>query len=152
MFVEYNPNPLSKRAGDCVIRAVTKVMDIDWDKAYLGIIMQGYSLKDMPSINHVWGQYLKEHGFSRHAIPDTCPECYTIADFASEHKTGKYILATGSHVVAVVDGDYYDTWDSGEEVPMYYFEKEEEAWQDNGETTQVEPVTPPTRRRARQTA
>jgi hypothetical protein len=98
----------------------------------------------MPSINHVWGQFLKENSFSRHAIPDSCPDCYTIADFANEHKTGKYILATGSHVVAVVDGDYYDTWDSGEEVPMYFFEKEEEAWQDNGETTEA---MPPTRRR-----
>lgn len=145
MFVEYNPNPLSKRAGDCVIRAVTIVMDIDWDKAYLGIVMKGYALKDMPSINHVWGQFLKENGFSRHAIPDSCPDCYTISDFAEEHKKGKYILATGSHVVAVVDGDYYDTWDSGEEVPMYYFKQEEEqAWQDNGETTEA---MPPTRRR-----
>ena len=150
MFVKYNPNPLSKRAGDCVIRAVTKVMDIDWDKAYLGIVMKGYALKDMPSINHVWGQFLKENGFSRHAIPDSCPDCYTIADFANEHKTGKYILATGSHVVAVVDGDYYDTWDSGEEVPMYYFKQEEEqAWQDNGETTAAMPTT---RRRQRPTA
>jgi hypothetical protein len=28
-------------------------------------------------------------------------------------------------VVAVVDGDYYDTWDCGDEVPVYYFEREE---------------------------
>lgn len=134
MYVEYNPNPLSKKAGDCTVRAVAKVLDIDWDEAYLGIVMQGYALKDMPSINHVWGQYLKEKGFTRHAIPDTCPDCYNVADFAEEHKSGKYILSTGSHVVAVVDGNYYDTWDSGQEVPMYYFEKGAEAWQDNGAT------------------
>ena len=94
--------------------------------------------------NYVWGNLLLRNGYTRHSLPNTCPDCYTISDFANEHKTGKYILATGSHVVGVVDGDYYDTWDSGEEVPMYYFEKEEEAWQDNGETTEV---MPPTRRR-----
>jgi len=34
------------------------------------------------------------------------------------------ILATGTHVIAVGDGNYYDTWDSGQEVPIYYWRKE----------------------------
>ena len=125
MYVEYNPNPLGRHAGDCAVRAIAKVLDVDWDEAYLGIVMKGYAVKDMPSINHVWGQYLKARGFSRHAIPNTCPDCYTVADFEQEHGSGKYILATGSHVVAVVDGNYYDSWDSGAEIPLYYFEKED---------------------------
>lgn len=125
MWKEYNPNPANKRAGDCVIRAITKILDIDWEEAYLGVALQGFVEKDMPSINHVWGSYLKHKGFKRHIIPDTCPDCYTINDFANEHPKGAYILATGSHVVAVVDGSYYDTFDSGEETPMYYFERGE---------------------------
>ena len=28
------------------------------------------------------------------------------------------------HVVTVQDGKYYDTWDSGNEIPVYYWEKE----------------------------
>ena len=27
------------------------------------------------------------------------------------------------HVIAVENGDYYDNWDSGDEVPIYYWER-----------------------------
>ena len=78
---------------------------------------------DMPSANRVWGEYLREIGYVRRIIPDTCPNCYTVRDFCMEHPIGRYILGTGEHVVAVVDGYYYDSWDSGNEIPIYYFER-----------------------------
>ena len=58
----------------------------------------------MPSANNVWGSYLRDIGYKRYIIPNTCPDCYTVRDFCIEHAHGRYILATGSHVVAVVDG------------------------------------------------
>ena len=48
----------------------------------------------------------------------------TVREFAKDHPEGKYILGTGTHAVAVIDGDYIDTWDSGDEVPIYYFQEE----------------------------
>lgn len=78
----------------------------------------------MPSANHVWGAYLRRHGFRRYALPDVCPDCYTVADFCRDHPSGVYVLALSGHVVCVEDGDYYDTWDSGAEVPAYYWQKE----------------------------
>ena len=82
-------------------------------------------MKDMPPENAVWGAYLKSKGFRRHMIPDSCPDCYTVADFAADHPHGTYLLALPGHVVCVENGDWYDTWDSGGKTPVYYWQREE---------------------------
>ena len=41
--------------------------------------------------------------------------------FCEKYPTGVYVIGTGTHAVAVVDGDYYDSWDSGNEVPSYFW-------------------------------
>ena len=119
-----NLNPFGKHVGDCVVRALSLALDQDWDTTYLELMSQGFSMKDMPSSNAVWGQYLKNKGYKRYVIPDECPDCYTINEFCMDNPQGIYILGTGTHVVTVKDGSYYDTWDSGREIPLYYFEKE----------------------------
>ena len=119
----YNPNPLSKSVGDCVIRAISKIMDWSWEETYLELCIEGYIQKDLPDANQVWDSYLRKHGFVRKVIPNTCPDCYTVEDFCHEHPRGEYILATGSHAVAVIDGTYHDGWNSGNEVPIFYYER-----------------------------
>lgn len=121
MYCEYNPNPNGNLVGDCVIRAIAKAMNISWDAAYVSIALQGYLMKNIMSSNAVWGEYLRQHGYKRYVIPDTCPNCYTVREFCEDHPEGKYILATGSHVVVAEDGCYYDAWDSGDETPIYYW-------------------------------
>ena len=123
-YIPFNPNPIRNSVGDCVIRAISKVTNQDWDTTYLGIALQGYIVKDMPSSNMVWGGYLYSKGFNRYVIPNTCPDCYTVKDFCEDNPRGTFLLATGTHVVSVIDGNYYDTWDSGDEVPIYYWRKE----------------------------
>lgn len=123
-FIYYNPNPDGKMVGDCVIRAVSKAMDLSWDETYIRIALEGFINKDMPSSNSIWGNYLSSQGFSRYGIPNSCPDCYTISDFSNDHSEGLYILATGSHVVTLINGNYYDAWDSGREIPVFYWTKE----------------------------
>lgn len=125
-YVYYNPNPKSNRVGDCVIRAITKALESDWDKIYLDICLEGLELKDMPSSDVVWGSYLHRNGFRRSVIPNDCPNCYTIRDFSFDHPNGTYILVTSerNHIVCVKDGNVYDTFDSSEEVPIYYWRRE----------------------------
>ena len=73
---------------------------------------------DMPSSNSVWDSYLKKHGWEKKALPECCD---TIRDFCSRNPYGRYVIGTGTHAVAIIDGDYYDTWDSGSEQPIYYW-------------------------------
>lgn len=124
MFINRNPNPSKSLVGDCVIRAIAVAMDRTWEETYTDLCLQGLVLHDMPSSNQVWKTYLQNQGFKIGIIPNSCPDCYTISEFASDNPDGIYILGTGEHVVTIIDGDYYDTWDSGQEVPIYYLYKE----------------------------
>ena len=125
MYEYYNPNPLNKKVGDCVIRAISKATKQSWIRTYVGICIKGLIMGDMPSSNAVWGAYLYDRGYDRYVIPNTCPDCFTVSDFCLTHRFGEYVLATGSHVVAVKDGRYYDTWDSGDESPIYFWSANE---------------------------
>ena len=124
MYSAYNPNPMGARVGDCTVRAISRATGESWDAVYCGLCVEGLRLCDMPTANHVWGAYLRRHGFRRRALPDDCPDCYTVADFCRDHPNGTYVLAISGHVVCVADGIYYDTWDSGSESPAYYWYKE----------------------------
>lgn len=123
-LIYYNPNPRDRKNGDCVIRAISAVTNQDWDTTYIGLTFQGFVLKDMPSSNYVWGEYLKSKGFVRRSIPNSCPACYTVNEFAEDHPDGSFVLGTGTHAVAVIDGCVYDNWDSRDKVPDYYFKED----------------------------
>jgi len=128
MFVRYNPNPEGRSTGDCAVRALSKALDQTWDQTYVGLCAEGFHRKDWGNADSVWGPYLKRHGFRRYLIPDTCPDCYTVADFATENPYGTFILSIpGRHVVTVVNGDIFDSWDSSREVPSYFWAKKEGA-------------------------
>ena len=122
---KYNPNPAGRAVGDCAVRAVAAALGVDWETAYAMIANNGFLMGDMPSSNTVWGAVLRQNGFTRHALPNTCPDCYTVERFAEDHPDGVYVVGTGNHVAAVMDGQILDAWDSSNELPVYYWQKED---------------------------
>jgi hypothetical protein len=122
MWVEYNPNPCHKRVGDCTVRAISALLDQEWTQTFIELCIYAYMHCDMPSSNAVWGAYLKAKGCTR----DIAPDDYTVADFAADHPNGKYLLALNQHVVTVIDGNYYDAWDSGNEEIIYFWKRKED--------------------------
>lgn len=125
MWQYYNPNPAGRSVGDCAVRAVSAALDITWEQAYLLIAAAGFSMGDVISSNSVWGAVLRQHGFTRHNLPQSCPDCYTFADFAAEHPKGIYVLGTGTHVATLKDDKIMDAWNSSNEIPQYYWHKGE---------------------------
>lgn len=125
MYSYYNANPHKIRVGDCVIRAISKALNQSWEDTYIDLTIQGYIVGDLLSSNAVWNDYLIEKGFTRDIVSTDCPRCYTIRDFCEEYPHGTYILGTGSHAVCVIDGVLYDTWNSSDETPIYFYKKGE---------------------------
>lgn len=123
MWREFNPNPAGRMVGDCAVRAVSAALGVSWETAFALIANAAFQMADMPSSNGAWGAVLRQHGFYRAAIPDKCPVCYSAADFAIDHPKGIYVLGFGNHVATVIDGDLYDSWDSTNEIPQYFWAK-----------------------------
>ena len=132
-YIHYNDNPFGLEVGDCVIRAISLALDYNWFMVHDELSFLSRRMADMPSSNRVWKTYLAEKGLVEEMVETRCPRCLTVEDFCKSHHRGRYILSTceykkansivvtGTHVVAVIDGNYYDTWDSGGDIPLSYF-------------------------------
>ena len=123
MWRRFQPNPFNISTSDCTVRSVCAVTGLDWRTAHRILCELSGELGEMPDRNRSWWSFLRAIGFSQFRLIDTCPNCYTVADFARDHPRGRYILGPHEHAVAVIDGDWWDSWDSGDTVPMYYFEE-----------------------------
>lgn len=125
-YVMYNNNPSGRRVGDCAVRAISAALDVDWETAYILLVVNGYSICDMPSSNSVWGAVLRQHGFYRFNLPDNCPDCYTFADFARDNPHGVFVVGTGTHVATIINGNLMDAWDSSDQpVAFVWYRKDD---------------------------
>lgn len=123
MYQYYNPNPAGRSVGDCAIRAIAKALDLSWDDAYDLVTEAGKKMADMPSSDSVWGAVLRMNGFFREILPNTCPDCYTARDFCWDNPVGTYVLGFGGHVATVKDGILFDSWNSSNEIPQFFWTK-----------------------------
>lgn len=121
MWIKANPNPMGKEVPDCVIRAISIALNQPWLQTFDELCSVARMDFNMPSADSVWGHLLYLKGFEPFVLPYTCPRCITIDQFTKEFPEGIYIIGTGSHAVAVIQGDYYDSWDSGSEIVTFFW-------------------------------
>jgi hypothetical protein len=126
MFIEFNENPIGKRTEDCGIRAVATALNVPWDDAFDMIAFNAKQMGEVMHSNAAIGSVLRQHGFYRASIPDTCPDCYSVGDFARDNPKGDFVVGTGTHIVAVINGNIIDTFNSKDLVPLYYWYRKEE--------------------------
>jgi len=122
MYVFFNNNPLGRKTvGDCSVRAVSKALDISWDEAHDLLADMSKKMGTIMNDNDVISAVLRMHGFYKENLPWTCRDCYTIKDFARDNPIGTYVVGTGSHVVCIKSGNYFDSWPSGDESVLYFW-------------------------------
>lgn len=123
-WVMYEPNPVRSGASDCAVRAVAKALKISWEEAYMKLSSNGFQMGNVISADEVWGSVLRQHGFTRYIVPNTCPDCYSVARFCDEHPKGTYVVKSEGHVATVIDCVLYDSWPSQDKTVIYYWSKE----------------------------
>ena len=128
-YVYYQPNKkdLKDRYGDCQIRALCKVLDLSWLEVY-DLMVSACRKEQISSIFScpvdVRNRVMNSLGFKYTGISNKKgSKRPTVKQFAKQHPVGKYICTVANHVVACVDGKFYDTWDSGERSLYGYYEK-----------------------------
>ena len=129
MYKYYQPNgkDVKDQYGDCTIRALSKVLGLSWIETFDLTIpfCREYQTPNVFNVDvKTERDILDKLGFTYYGISNKKgSKRPTVAGFAKEHKKGTYILNVANHVVAVVDGIYYDTWDSGYKSLYGYYEK-----------------------------
>ena len=131
-YVYFQPNKkdLRDRYGDCQIRALCKVLDLSWLEVYDLMVSacrkeQIYTISSCPV--DVRNRVMDSFGFKYIGISNKKgSKRPTVKQFAKQHPVGRYVCKVSNHVVACVDGKFYDTWDSGECCLYGYYEKTSE--------------------------
>ena len=121
MWIEANPNPKKKEVPDCVIRAICIALNKPWLEVFDELNSVARRDFSVSLDDNVWGHYLYMQGFKPFLLPNECPSCITIKAFTKMYPYGTYIIGTGTHAVAVIDGNYYDSWDSGDAIPTFFW-------------------------------
>ena len=124
MWKYYNPNPKDKNTGDCAVRAISKALGVSWEKAKILLDVYSMDEAEVETSDLVWGRILAEHGFKMQAL--YCNDGCTLNGFCEHNPNGVYVVKLPNHVVCVADGDFYDSWDSGNESPIYCWRENED--------------------------
>lgn len=112
-FIYSNPNPLQKKAGDCVIRAISLAFDKDWYEVYDELTALGRKLGDLPNVSEVYSPYIEQLGgikISPFVQLEGGRKRLTGLDLTK--RDGTYIIRTAHHLAVVMNHNVWDTWDS----------------------------------------
>ena len=114
---KYNPNPKSRNIGDCTLRSYCAAFGITWEQAF--DIASNVAKKNSSMIQYVSDKVLTEEfkctvdeNYNKKKVKSK--DRITVNNFAMTHPYGTYILHVRTHQVTVKDGEYWDSWDSGD--------------------------------------
>lgn len=119
-FKEYNANTKNMHKGDCTVRAMSLAYGIEYADVYK-------ELKHIQQLKgrHVYNNqmnvldFIDKHGGTKLSLDSEV----SVREFSSQHSQGTYLVLTRSvkmgpmdHIIAIIDGNIYDTWDSSDQI------------------------------------
>lgn len=127
-YAYYQPNEtdIKDKVGDCQIRALSKALGLTWLEVF-DLTMPMCREERVPSIFSCdltrTKRLMANLGFVYTGVSNKKgTKRPTVRSFAKDHPNGRYVLSVANHVVACVDGKYYDTWDCGSHSLYGYYE------------------------------
>ena len=127
-FYYYQPNDkdIKDKQGDCVIRALSKALDKTWLEVFDELVPIAREHMWAMDNNLLVKELLTRYGFEYVPVKvKRGSRRPTVESFTKAHESGTFVLKVAHHVVASVDGLYYDTWDSGDCSMYGYMVKKE---------------------------
>lgn len=120
-FKQYNANSRDANVGDCVKRSLAIAYGLDYDEVTnsLNAIKRAKHL-DKFNVPSVFDEFIRRHGVVRVVSWEDMglgDDPITVSGFCDMFDTGVYILLCGktprrsTHMVAVLNGDFWDSWD-----------------------------------------
>lgn len=124
-FHYHNENQHGWKCGDCVIRAIATATGKTWDRAYRDLCEIGLKKGRMPNDKIVYGKLLQDLGWRKMKQPrkldgtkytgeEFCELLSRSLTYETGYEYSDRIIAHigGHHVVAIMYGQVYDTWNS----------------------------------------
>ena len=125
-YIYFQPNKkdLKDKYGDCVIRSLCKALNMEWLDVFDEMQPMSREMQVPFNCRPCYEKYIESKGLKYYGISNKKgSKRPTVESFAKEHKEGTYILRVAHHLVTVVNGYYYDTWDCGKKSLYGYWER-----------------------------
>lgn len=112
-FHYYNANPHNRITTDCVIRAISTATEIPYNQVVMEMAELQCKTGFDPSENTLINKYLESKGWFKMKQPRKSDNTkYTGREWCKMFKGTCIANIGGHHIVAIINGRVYDTWNS----------------------------------------
>lgn len=130
-FHYHNANPKKRYTSDCAFRTIAVALRQSWEDTVTEMAIlsckNGYSINSQQNID----KYLASKGWIKHKQPKKADNtkykgrefCEQIQLFLNENNSSIIANVGSHHMVAIIDGKIYDTWNCSEKVIGNYWTK-----------------------------
>ena len=113
-----------RKRGDCVVRAITIALNLPYEVVFKSLCDLAKETGFFPNDDDTYGPYLKQNGWIKNKPQRVNGHLKSLENFNSKGITA--IVSARSHLVCVIDGKIYDTYDCKFYCAYSYYTKQQQ--------------------------